>query len=95
MPFIPLIYLVVAVLPWIVAFGAAVYLIHIWKQPGPDRLDRDEVRQLREEVELMRDFVRDALERIRRLEEGQGGERLRRGDDDGGGDTPPRLPGGG
>lgn len=89
-------YLVVAILPWIVAFGAAVYLIHMWKKPGPDQLERNELRQLREEVELMRDFVRDALERIRRLEEGQGGERLRPGDDDGrdGGDTPPRLPGG-
>lgn len=55
-------------LPWLLMFGAAVYLIQLWKRPGPDQLDRAELAELREQVSLMRDFLRDAMERIRQLE---------------------------
>ncbi|MGD2067706.1 MAG: hypothetical protein PVI57_03405 [Gemmatimonadota bacterium] len=81
------IWVLAAMLPWLLLFGGAVYLIHLWKRPGPEQLHRAEVDELREQVSLMRDFIRDAMERIRRLEEGRGREAsfLPGGD--------PRLPG--
>lgn len=82
-----LIWVLAAMLPWLLLFGGAVYLVHLWKRPGPEQLHRAEVDELREQVSLMRDFIRDAMERIRRLEEG----RVREADALPGGDA--RLPG--
>lgn len=66
-----LIWMLAAMLPWLLLFGGGVYLIHLWKKPGHEQLHRAEVDELREQVSLMRDFIRDAMERIRRLEEGR------------------------
>lgn len=65
----PIVLVLAGILPWLVLFGGAVYLIRLSKRPGPDALDRAEVQDLREQVALMRDFLRDAMERLNRLEE--------------------------
>jgi hypothetical protein len=61
--------LIGSIFPWLLLFGGAVYLIHLWKRPGPEQLQQGELNDLKEQVALMRDFVRDAMERIARLEE--------------------------
>ena len=65
-----------SLLPWIFLFVSALVLIRVWNQPGPSELEREELRELREEVSLMRDFLADVLERIRRLESEAEGEAL-------------------
>jgi hypothetical protein len=68
-------YFLMSVLPWVVLIGGAVYLGQLWKRPGPEQLHRAEVDELREQVSLMRDFIRDAMQRIARLEEERSGGR--------------------
>lgn len=65
-------FILIGLLPWLLIFGAAVYLIHLWKRPGPDELQRSRIQDLEDQVSLMREFLRDAMERIRRLEEVEG-----------------------
>lgn len=65
-------FILVGLLPWLLIFGAAVYLVHLWKRPGPDELQRSRIQDLEDQVSLMREFLRDAMERIRRLEEVEG-----------------------
>jgi hypothetical protein len=64
-----ILYILMGILPWLVIFGGAVYLNQLLRRPGPEQLHRAEVDELREEVSLMRDFIRDAMHRLARLEE--------------------------
>ena len=58
-----------SIIPWVVMFALAAFVLNLVRRPGPEQLHLREVDELREEMSLMRDFLKDVIERIRRLEE--------------------------
>ncbi|HEX9887475.1 MAG TPA: hypothetical protein VGA70_13345 [Longimicrobiales bacterium] len=81
-----------ALIQFALVIGAAAFLIHFWKKPSVHQLGRGEVEELREQVSLMRDFLRDAMERIRRLEDARGLPPMEsKGDEGAGAERPARA----
>ena len=69
-------FMLAAALPWILVIVAMVWFANRIQPSRDQRLDAEDLRELREQVTLTRDFLRDASERIRRLEAAVGPERL-------------------